>query len=89
MSLSPRTVVKETKCGVGGAPVVGYMNGSGGAIPPCRAGLFLRASSEYRLSLLTSLRIRRRMPLTDRSTGTAWGPLRYSKVAGGQAGESC
>ena len=46
MSLGPRTVVKETKCGVGGAPVVGYMNGSGGAIPSCSAGLFLGASSE-------------------------------------------
>ena len=65
MSLGPRIEVKETKCGAGGTPVVGYMNISGGAIPPCCAGIFSRANSEYCLSLLTSLRIRRRMPPTD------------------------
>ena len=59
MSSSPWTAVKEIKCGAGGAPVVGYIKGSDKSIPPCHAGIFLRARSECRLSLLTS------MPLTD------------------------
>ena len=64
--LRPQTAIKKTKCGAGGAPTVGYMNGSGGATPPCHTGIFSGTSFEYRLSLLNSLRIRWRMPLTDR-----------------------
>ena len=66
MSSGPLIVVKKTKCEAGGAPTIGYMNESGGAILPCCAGIFSGASSKYRLSLLTSLCIKRRMPLTDR-----------------------
>ena len=52
--------------GAGAAPNVGYPNGSDGGAPLCHAGMFSRACSDYRLSLLNSLRTRGGMLLMDR-----------------------
>ena len=65
MSSSSRIVVDVSMCGVGAAPKVGYMNGSGGATPLCHVGTFSGACSNCRHSLLTSLHARRCMPLTE------------------------
>ena len=66
MSSGPRTIVDVSMCGAGAAPKVGYMNGSGGAMPMCHVGIFSTICSNYRHSLLISLRTRRCMPLTER-----------------------
>ena len=65
MSLGPWTVVYVSMCGAGGAPMVGYMNGSDGAAPLCYVGTFSGACSDCRHSLLISLRTRRCMPLME------------------------
>ena len=65
MSSGPWTVVNVSMCGAGVAPKVGYMNESGGAMPPCHVGTFLGTCSDCRRSLLISLRTRRCMPLTE------------------------
>ena len=65
MSSGPRTVVDVSMCGAGATPKVGYMNGSGGAMPLCHVGTFSGACSDYRRSLLISFRTRRCMPLTE------------------------
>ena len=65
MSSGPRTVVDVSMCGVGATPIVGYMNKSGGATPPCHVSTFSRTCSDCRLSLLISLRTRRCMPLME------------------------
>ena len=44
----------------------GYVNGNGGAKPPCHVGTFSGACSDCRRSLLISLYTRRCMPLTER-----------------------
>ena len=64
MSSGPRTVVDVSMCEAGAAPKVGYMNGSDGATPLCQVGTFLGACSNFRCSLLISLRARECMPLT-------------------------
>ena len=64
MSSGPRTVVDVSMCGVGTAPKVGYMNGSGSATPLCHVGTFSRACSYCRCSLLISLLTRRCVLLT-------------------------
>ena len=66
MSSGPRTVVDAGMYGVGAAPKVGYTNGKGGATTLCHVGIFSGACSDYRRSLLISLRTRRGMPLTER-----------------------
>ena len=65
MSLGPRTLVDVGMCGVGAAPKVGYMNGSGGTTPLCHVGTFLGSCSDCHRSLLISLCTRRCMPLTE------------------------
>ena len=44
--------------GAGSAPKVGYTNGNDGAMPLCHVGIFSGICSDYRLSLLISLRTR-------------------------------
>ena len=66
MSSGPRTVVCAGMYGAGVAPKVGYTNGSDSATPLYHVGIFSGACSDYRLSLLNSLRTRRGMPLTNR-----------------------
>ena len=51
--------------GAGAAPKVGYLNGSNGSAPLCHEGTFSGACSDYRLSLLNSLRTWRGMLLMD------------------------
>ena len=65
MSYTPRIVMGVGMYGVGVAPNVGYTNGSDGVTPLCHVGIFSRACSDCRLSLLNSLRTRRGMPLTN------------------------
>ena len=65
MSSSPRTMVDVGMCGASTALKVGYMNGSDGAAPLCHVGTFSGACSDYRRSLLISLRIRRCMLLME------------------------
>ena len=66
MSSGPRIVVGADMYGAGAASKVGYMNGSDGATPLYHVGIFSGACSDCRLSLLSFLRTRRRMSLTDR-----------------------
>ena len=66
MSLGPRTMVDAGMYGAGSAPKIGYTNGNDGAMPLCHVGIFSGICSDYRLSLLISLRTRRGMPLTER-----------------------
>ena len=66
MSSGPQTVVGAGMYGAGAALKVGYTNGSDGATPLYHVGIFSRACSDCRLSLLNSLRTRRGTPLTDR-----------------------
>ena len=66
MSSSPWTVVNIGMYGAGAASKVGYTNGSDGAAPRCHVGTFSRACSNYRGSLLVSLRARGCMPLMER-----------------------
>ena len=66
MSLGLQTVIDVSMCGASAAPKVGYMNGSGGATPPCHVGTFSGACSDFHRSLLISLRTQRCMPLTER-----------------------
>ena len=66
MSSSPWTTVGEGIYGIGVASKVGYPNGSDGAAPPGHVGMFSGGRSDYRLSLLNSLRTRWGMSLTDR-----------------------
>ena len=66
MSLGPRIVVDVSMCGAGATPKVGYMNGSGSAMPLCHVGTFSGACSDCHRSLLISLPARRHMPLTER-----------------------
>ena len=56
MSSSPWTVVDVGMYEVGASLKVGYMNGNDGAMPLCHVGIFLGACSDYRRSLLISLR---------------------------------
>ena len=65
MYSSPRTVAGAGIYGVGAALKVGYPNGSDGVVPLCHMGMFSGVCSDYRFSLLNSLRTRRGMPLTD------------------------
>ena len=65
MSSGHQIVVDVSMCRAGAAPKAGYINGSGGATPPCHAATFLGACSDYYCSLLISLRTRRCMPLTE------------------------
>ena len=67
MSLGSWTVVDVSMCRAGAAPKVGpTKNGSGGATPSCHVGTFSGTYSDWRRSLLISLRTRRCMPLTER-----------------------
>ena len=59
-------MVDVSMWGAGAAPKVGYMNGSDGVKPLCHVSTFSGACSDYRRSLLISLRTRRCMPLTKR-----------------------
>ena len=58
MSSSPRTAVEGSSCVTGAAPRAGYINGNSSAAPPCHVGIFSRACSDCRRSLLISLRKR-------------------------------
>ena len=66
MSSSAQTVVDVSMCREGATPNVGYMNGSGGAMPLCHVGTFSGAFSNRRCSLLISFRTRQCMLLTER-----------------------
>ena len=66
MSSGPRTVVDAGMYGAGAAPKVGYTNGNDGVTPLCHVGIFSRACTDCRCSLLISLHTRRGMPLTNR-----------------------
>ena len=66
MSSGPRIAVGAGIYKTGVAPKVGYRNESDGAAPHSHSGMFSRARSDFRLSLLNSLRTRQSMPLTDR-----------------------
>ena len=65
MSSGPRTVVDVSMCEAGATPKVGYMNGSGGAMPLCHMGTFSGAYSDCRFSLLISLLAWQCMLLTE------------------------
>ena len=65
MSSGPLIVVNAGIYGAGATPKVGYTNGSDSATPLCHVGILSGACSDYRLSLLNSLRTQRGMPLTD------------------------
>ena len=58
MSSGPWIAVDGSMCGAGAAPRVGYMNGSCDVILLCHVGIFSRACSDCRHSLLVSLRTR-------------------------------
>ena len=66
MSLGPRIAAGAGIYGTGAAPKVGYLNESDGTAPPNHAGMFSRARSDCRLSVLNSLRTQWGMTLTDR-----------------------
>ena len=53
-------------CGAVATPKGGYMDGTGGATPPGRLGTYSCDGSNWRRSLLASLRTRRCVELTDR-----------------------
>ena len=65
LSSGPRTIVDAGMYGAGAASNVGYTNKNDGATPLCHVGIFSGACSDCHYSLLTSLRTRRGMPLTD------------------------
>ena len=65
MLSGPQIVVDVSMCRVGVTPKVGYMNGSGGDMPPCHVGTFLGAFSDCRRSLLISLHAHFSVPLTE------------------------
>ena len=66
MSSGPRIVVGAGIYRASATPKVGCTNGSDSATPLWNLGIFSGACSDYRLSLLNSLRTQRGMPLTDR-----------------------
>ena len=65
MSSGSWTRVDVSTCRAGAAPKVGYMNGSGGATPPCHMGTFSGTCSDCRCSLVISLHTRRCMTLEE------------------------
>ena len=40
MSCGPRTAKEKTRCGAGAAPKGGYMDGTGGGMPPSHSGTY-------------------------------------------------
>ena len=66
MSSGPWMVVDAGMYEAGAAPKVGYTDENDGATPLCHVGIFSRACSDCRFSLLISLHTRRGMPLTER-----------------------
>ena len=65
MSSCPQTGVDVSTCRAGAAPKVGYMNGSGGATPPCHVGTFSGTCSDFRRFLVISLHTRRCLTLAE------------------------
>ena len=65
MSSGSRTRVDVSTCKAGVTLKVRYMNGSGGATPPCHVGTFSGTYSNCRCSLVISLHTQRCMMMAE------------------------